>query len=176
MKSLNRLLTILFSFRFPKSVCTSVNEIVCHGIPDYREVQDGDIVNIDVSVYNKGGFHGDLNETFCVGDVDDDGKMLVKTAFDSLAAAIDLVKPGTLYRDFGNAIHKVAHKNKCSVVRTYCGHGVGFLFVYCTFVILSASRSFFLYFASCQNGNRLVACFTPSQMFLTTKATKARAL
>jgi methionyl aminopeptidase len=91
-------------------------------------VQDGDIVNIDVSVYNKGGFHGDLNETFCVGSVDDDGKMLVKTAFDSLAAAIDLVKPGALYRDFGNAIHKVAHKNKCSVVRTYCGHGIGSLF------------------------------------------------
>ena len=119
-----------FSFlrSFPKSVCTSVNEIVCHGIPDYREVQDGDIVNIDISVFNRGGYHGDLNETFCVGNVDDDGKMLVKTAFDSLAAAIDLVKPGTLYRDFGNAIHKVAHKNKCSVVRTYCGHGIGSLF------------------------------------------------
>lgn len=113
---------------FPKSVCTSVNEVVCHGIPDYREVQDGDIVNIDVSVYNRGGYHGDLNETFCVGNVDDEGKMLVKTAFDSLAAAIDMVKPDTLYRDFGTAIHKTASKNKCSVVRTYCGHGIGSLF------------------------------------------------
>lgn len=111
-----------------------MNEIVCHGIPDYREVQDGDIVNIDVSVYNKGGFHGDLNETYCVGNVDEDGKMLVKTAFDSLAAAIDLVKPGTLYREIGNTIHKVAHKNKCSVVQTYCGHGVSLFLQFAFFL------------------------------------------
>jgi len=115
-------------YNFPKSVCTSVNEVICHGIPDYREIQDGDIVNIDVTTYNRGGYHGDLNETFCVGNVDDEGRKLVKTAFNCLGAALDLVKPGTLYRDLGFAIHKEATKNKCSVVRTYCGHGIGSLF------------------------------------------------
>lgn len=115
-------------YNFPKSVCTSVNEVICHGIPDYREVQDGDIVNIDVTTYNKGGYHGDLNETFLVGNVDDDGKKLVETSFNCLAAALDKVKPGTLYRDLGTAIHKTASKNKCSIVRTYCGHGIGSLF------------------------------------------------
>lgn len=114
-------------YNFPKSVCTSVNEIICHGIPDYREVEDGDIVNIDVTVYN-GRYHGDLNETFLVGNVDDDGRKLVKTSFDCLATALDLVKPGTLYRELGTAIHKKAVKSKCSVVRTYCGHGIGSLF------------------------------------------------
>uniref|UniRef100_A0A7S4EL83 Methionine aminopeptidase n=1 Tax=Pseudo-nitzschia australis TaxID=44445 RepID=A0A7S4EL83_9STRA len=115
-------------YNFPKSVCTSVNEVICHGIPDYREVQDGDIVNIDVTTFNRGGYHGDLNETFLVGNVDDDGKRLVKTSFDCLAAALNLVKPGTLYRDLGTAIHKTSSKNKCSIVRTYCGHGIGSLF------------------------------------------------
>lgn len=113
---------------FPKSVCTSVNEVICHGIPDYREVQDGDIVNIDVTTFNRGGYHGDLNETFLVGNVDDDGKRLVETSFKCLAAALDIVRPGTLYRDLGTAIHKVSSKNKCSIVRTYCGHGIGSLF------------------------------------------------
>jgi len=98
------------------------------GIPDYREIQDGDIVNLDVTVFNKGGFHGDLNETFCVGNVDEEGRNLVETSFHCLAAAMALVKPGTLYRDLGSTIHKVAHAQKMSVVRTYCGHGIGSLF------------------------------------------------
>jgi methionyl aminopeptidase len=115
-------------YNFPKSLCTSVNEVICHGIPDYREVQDGDIVNLDISVYNRGGYHSDLNETYLVGNVDDDGKRLVKTAFDCLAAALELVKPGTLYRDLGTVIERVAKSNQCSVVRTYCGHGIGSLF------------------------------------------------
>jgi len=115
-------------YNFPKSVCTSVNEVICHGIPDYREVKDGDIVNIDVTTYNRGGYHGDLNETFCVGNIDDEGKMLVKTAFHCLQAALKLVKPGTLYRELGTAIHKCASASNCSVVRTYCGHGIGSLF------------------------------------------------
>ena len=115
-------------YNFPKSVCTSVNEVICHGIPDFREVQDGDIVNIDVSTFNASGYHGDLNETFCVGKVDPEGRQLVQTAFECLSAALDMVKPGTLYRDLGTAIHKVASKDKCSVVRTYCGHGIGSLF------------------------------------------------
>jgi methionyl aminopeptidase len=115
-------------YQFPKSVCTSVNEVICHGIPDYREVQDGDIVNIDVSVYNRNGYHGDLNDTFCVGNVDADGRRLVRTAFDCLAGALNMVRPGTLYRDLGNTIQKIAASNQCSVVRTYCGHGIGSLF------------------------------------------------
>lgn len=98
------------------------------GIPDYREIQDGDIVNLDVTTFNKGGYHGDLNETFCVGNVDDEGRKLVETSFHCLAAALALVKPGTLYRDLGSAIHKISHAQKMSVVRTYCGHGIGSLF------------------------------------------------
>ena len=115
-------------YNFPKSVCTSVNEVICHGIPDYREIEDGDIVNLDISVYDAGGFHGDLNETFCVGNVDSDGRRVVQTSFECLQAAMELVKPGTLYRDLGNTIEKVAKQNRCSVVRTYCGHGIGSLF------------------------------------------------
>jgi methionyl aminopeptidase len=87
-----------------------------------------DIVNLDVSTYNRGGYHGDLNETFLVGNVDDDGRRLVKTAFDCLAAAMALVKPGTLFRDLGTIIERTAKAQKCSVVRTYCGHGIGSLF------------------------------------------------
>eukprot|EP00550_Attheya_septentrionalis_P006556 CAMPEP_0198287386 /NCGR_PEP_ID=MMETSP1449-20131203/6224_1 /TAXON_ID=420275 /ORGANISM="Attheya septentrionalis, Strain CCMP2084" /LENGTH=415 /DNA_ID=CAMNT_0043985337 /DNA_START=164 /DNA_END=1411 /DNA_ORIENTATION=+ len=115
-------------YNFPKSVCTSVNEVICHGIPDYRELQEGDICNVDITTYNKGGYHGDLNETFFIGKVDEDGERLVKTAFDCLAAALAMVKPGTLYRDLGTTIQKLATANKCSVVRTYCGHGIGSLF------------------------------------------------
>ena len=87
-----------------------------------------DIVNLDITTYNAGGYHGDLNETFCVGKVDADGQRLVQTAFECLAAAMALVKPGTLYRDLGQVIERHAKKNKCSVVRTYCGHGIGSLF------------------------------------------------
>jgi len=115
-------------YSFPKSVCTSINEVICHGIPDYREIQDGDIVNLDVTTYNYGGYHGDLNETFCVGKVDAESKMLVQTAFECLAAAMEMVKPGTLYRDLGTVIERHAKKNKCSVVRNICGHGIGSLF------------------------------------------------
>jgi len=114
-------------YSFPKSVCTSINEVICHGIPDYREVQDGDIVNIDVTTYTK-GYHGDLNETFFVGDCDKDSKRLVKTAYNSLKVALDMCQPGTLYRDLGTAIQKHATQNGCSVVKTYCGHGIGELF------------------------------------------------
>ena len=110
-----------------KSVCTSVNEVICHGIPDYREIKDGDIVNIDVTTFN-GKYHGDLNETFLVGNVDDDGKKLVKTAFECLQKALKMVKPGILYRDLGALIHKTATASGCSVNRTYCGHGIGSLF------------------------------------------------
>lgn len=85
-------------------------------------------MNIDVTTYSRGGYHGDLNETFCVGNVDADGRRVVQTAFECLQSALAMVKPGTLYRDLGSTIHRVAQANKCSVVRTYCGHGIGSLF------------------------------------------------
>jgi len=112
---------------YPKSICSSVNEIICHGIPDSRPLQDGDIVNIDVSVYY-GGFHTDLNETYLVGNVDEIGQKLVNVCRESLDKAIAMVKPGALYRDIGTVISKHVQSNGFSVVRSYCGHGVGKLF------------------------------------------------
>ncbi len=82
---------------FPKSLCTSVNEVICHGIPDMRALVEGDIVNLDISVF-KDGFHADLNETFMVGQVDQQSYDLVKCAHDALAAAVAMVRPGTMYR------------------------------------------------------------------------------
>jgi len=112
---------------FPKSCCTSVNEIICHGIPDSRPLQDGDIVNVDISAYY-GGFHADLNETFLIGNVDEKGQLLVKTTHEALNAAISIVKPGVMYREVGDVISRIVHKKGFSVVRAYVGHGVGRLF------------------------------------------------
>ncbi len=113
---------------FPKSCCTSVNEVVCHGIPDARPLQDGDIINIDISVY-KDGYHADLNETFCVGQsVDATSKNLIKTTYEALMAAVATVKPNAMVRDFGTVISKIVGKAGFSVVKTYCGHGIGHLF------------------------------------------------
>eukprot|EP01098_Paradermamoeba_levis_P015312 TRINITY_DN76_c0_g1_i1.p1 TRINITY_DN76_c0_g1~~TRINITY_DN76_c0_g1_i1.p1 ORF type:complete len:358 (+),score=95.36 TRINITY_DN76_c0_g1_i1:104-1177(+) len=112
---------------FPKSCCTSVNEVICHGIPDNTELKDGDIVNLDVTAYYN-GFHGDVNETYLIGNVDEQGKKLVQVSRECLQKAIQLVKPGTLYREVGNVISKHAHGAGFSVVRSYCGHGIGELF------------------------------------------------
>lgn len=117
-------------FNFPKSVCTSINEVICHGIPDKRPLKDGDIINIDVSFY-KDGFHADLNETYYVGDkakCNPDLVRLVETTRESLDACIAQVKPGMPFREFGNIIEGIAKKNNVSVVRAYCGHGVNSLF------------------------------------------------
>lgn len=117
-------------FNYPKSVCTSVNEVICHGIPDKRKLKDGDIVNIDVSFY-KFGFHADLNETYYVGEkakTNPDLVRLVETTRESLDLSIEAIKPGLPIREFGNIIQKHADENNVSVVRTYCGHGVGELF------------------------------------------------
>lgn len=115
---------------FPKSVCTSPNEVICHGIPDQRVLEDGDILNIDVTLYH-GGFHGDLNETYYVGDkarADPDSVRVVEAARESLEEAIKAVKPGALFRDYGNIIEKHVKSKKCSVIRTYCGHGINSYF------------------------------------------------
>jgi len=112
---------------FPKACCTSVNEVICHGIPDSRPFENGDIVKLDVTLYRE-GMHADLCETFFVGEVDEAGKKLVKGAYDALAVAIEMVKPGVMFRDLGKAITKRANADKLSVVKRYCGHGVGELF------------------------------------------------
>lgn len=115
---------------FPKSVCTSLNEIICHGIPDKRVLKDGDILNIDVSLYHD-GMHGDLNETYYIGSKassDPDSVRVVEAARTCLDKAIEIVKPGVLFREFGNVIDKYAKSQKCDVVRAYVGHGVNQLF------------------------------------------------
>lgn len=112
---------------FPKSCCTSVNEVICHGIPDSRPLEDGDILNIDITVY-KNGFHGDLNETFLVGNVDEAGRRLVEASYESLRRAIQQVKPGSKYREIGGVIQKYINSQGLSVVRSYCGHGINQLF------------------------------------------------
>ncbi|XP_071470624.1 methionine aminopeptidase 1 isoform X6 [Marmota flaviventris] len=124
-------------YNFPKSCCTSVNEVICHGIPDRRPLQEGDIVNgegrnslkmtMDITLY-RNGYHGDLNETFFVGDVDEGARKLVQTTYECLMQAIDAVKPGVRYRELGNIIQKHAQANGFSVVRSYCGHGIHKLF------------------------------------------------
>ena len=114
-------------YKFPKTLCVSVNECICHGIPDCRPIQEGDIVNLDISVY-KDGFHADLNETFFIGEVDEDSRKLVKCAFETLANIVPFIKPGAMYRDLGTVITRTAAQNQCAVVRAYCGHGVGRLF------------------------------------------------
>ncbi|XP_065157627.1 methionine aminopeptidase 1 isoform X2 [Atheta coriaria] len=114
-------------YEFPKSCCTSVNEVICHGIPDMRPLQDGDLCNVDITVYHR-GFHGDLNETFFVGNVEQKHKDLVRVTHECLMKAIDIVKPGEKYREIGNVIQKHAQAHGYSVVRSYCGHGIHRLF------------------------------------------------
>ncbi|MDP2437992.1 MAG: type I methionyl aminopeptidase [archaeon] len=112
---------------FPKSCCTSINEIICHGIPDTRPLKEGDIVNIDVSVFHE-GYHGDINEMFFVGRVGEEGKRLVQAAYECMYAAIEQALPGKMYRHLGDHIQKRAARDGLSVVRSYCGHGIGKLF------------------------------------------------
>ncbi|CRL00250.1 CLUMA_CG013523, isoform A [Clunio marinus] len=114
-------------YNFPKSCCTSVNEVICHGIPDTRPLEDGDICNLDVTVFHR-GFHGDLNETFFVGNVKEEHKKLVKVTYEALSKAIDIVKPGERYREIGNVIQKHVQHHNYNVVRSYCGHGIHELF------------------------------------------------
>ena len=109
---------------YPKSVCTSVNEVICHGIPDNRPLQDGDNVNLDVTTYI-GGVHGDTNATFLVGDVDPASRNLVKVAEECMWHGIEAVAPGRPISDVGRAIEGHAKANKMGVVRAFIGHGIG---------------------------------------------------
>lgn len=112
---------------FPKSICTSVNHVVCHGIPSDKPLRNGDIVNIDITVI-KEGYHGDTSKMFCVGDVAPHAKRLIDVTQECLYLAIKMVKPGICLGDIGNAIQQHAEKNRFSVVREYCGHGIGKIF------------------------------------------------
>jgi methionyl aminopeptidase len=109
---------------FPKSLCTSVNEVICHGIPDGRPLEDGDIVNVDVTVFLD-GMHGDCSATFLVGEVDAEGRRLVQVARECLAKGVAAVRPGRLISDIGKAIEAHATRHGYGVVRAYCGHGIG---------------------------------------------------
>ena len=113
---------------FPKSICTSVNHVICHGIPSEDKVlKDGDIINIDITVI-KNGFHGDTSKMFLVGEVAPHAQKLVSTTQEALYLAIDMVKPGVRLGDIGHAIQQYAEKRHYSVVREYCGHGIGRIF------------------------------------------------
>jgi methionyl aminopeptidase len=110
--------------RFPKSICTSVNEVVVHGIPDSRVLRDGDIINCDVTVYAE-GMHGDCSETVFVGKVDEEGQRLVRIAWECLLLAIDVVRPGRRLNEIGRVVEAHATANGFSVVRDFTGHGIG---------------------------------------------------
>lgn len=112
---------------FPKSICTSINHVVCHGIPSKKVLKNGDIINIDVTVI-KNGYHGDTSKMFVIGEPSIKAKQVVTIAQEALYKAIALVKPGTQLGDIGHVIQQHAEKNRCSVVRDYCGHGIGHVF------------------------------------------------
>jgi methionyl aminopeptidase len=109
---------------FPKSLCTSVNEVICHGIPDNRELAAGEIVNIDVTAYLD-GVHGDTNATFLVGEVDEDSRRLVQETRTCLYKAIEVVRPGVPFNAIGRAIEEHATRHGLGVVREFIGHGIG---------------------------------------------------
>lgn len=109
---------------FPKSICTSVNHQVCHGIPGNKVLKDGDIVNIDITVI-KDGFHGDTSKMFFVGKPTVLGKRLVDVTQQAMWKGIELVRPGTHLGDIGHAIQKFVESKGYSVVQEYCGHGIG---------------------------------------------------
>lgn len=109
---------------FPKSLCSSLNEVICHGIPDSTELRDGDILNIDITAY-KDGVHGDTNHTFCIGDVDEESRLLVERTRESLARAIRAVAPGREINVIGRTIQSYAKRFGYGVVRDFTGHGVG---------------------------------------------------
>ncbi len=110
---------------FPKSICTSVNHVICHGIPDENKIlKEGDIVNIDVTVI-KDGWHGDTSRMYFVGEPKQRAKRLVDVTYEATKLGIQMVKPGVTLGDIGAAIQAHAYKNRYSVVYEYCGHGIG---------------------------------------------------
>ncbi|EMR14122.1 methionine aminopeptidase [Methylophaga lonarensis MPL] len=112
---------------FPKSICTSVNHVICHGIPGDKKLKDGDIINIDITVI-KDGYHGDTSKMFHIGETSILAKRLCKVAHEAMMLGIEMVKPGVRLGDIGHAIQQHAEKENFSVVREYCGHGIGKVF------------------------------------------------
>ena len=109
---------------YPKSVCISINEVICHGIPGERRLEDGDIVNIDVTpILN--GYYADANKTYLCGNVSPDARKIVDVARESLKAGMEMIKPDNTIGDIGWAIQQYAERQNCSVVREFVGHGVG---------------------------------------------------
>lgn len=109
---------------FPKSICTSLNHVVCHGIPGDRKLKDGDIINIDITVI-KDGFHGDTSKMFYVGSPSIKAQRLVETAYECLKIGISMVRPGVHLGDIGAAIQAHGESHNYTIVREYCGHGIG---------------------------------------------------
>ena len=109
---------------YPASLCTSLNDVVCHGIPDERPLKNGDIINIDVTVI-KDGFHGDTSRMFYVGEPSVLARRLVEVTYAAMKLGIEMVRPGAYLGDIGRAIQKHVEGNRFSVVREYCGHGIG---------------------------------------------------
>lgn len=109
---------------FPKSLCTSVNEVVCHGIPDSRAIEEGDIVNIDITAF-VGGVHGDTNATFCAGEVDEESRLLVERTHEAMMRGIKAALPGRQINIIGRVIERYAARFGYGVVRDYTGHGIG---------------------------------------------------
>ena len=112
---------------FPKSICTSVNHVVCHGIPGPKKLKNGDIVNIDITVI-KDGFHGDTSRMFFVGKPTVLAERLARVTREAMLAGISVVRPGATLGDIGAAVQTHVEKNRFSVVREYCGHGIGRVF------------------------------------------------
>ncbi|MEK6807259.1 MAG: type I methionyl aminopeptidase [Pseudomonadota bacterium] len=112
---------------FPKSICTSVNHVVCHGIPGAKTLKKGDILNVDITVI-KNGFHGDTSRMFHIGDTGVRARRLVDTAFEAMWAGIRCVRPGAYLGDIGAAVQACAESQGFTVVRDYCGHGIGRVF------------------------------------------------
>jgi methionyl aminopeptidase len=109
---------------FPKSCCTSVNHVVCHGIPSEKILRDGDIMNVDVTAL-KEGWHGDTSRMFKVGEVSVKAEKLIQTTYEAMMKAIKVVKDGVLLGDIGSAIQSHVESNGFSVVQDFCGHGIG---------------------------------------------------
>jgi methionyl aminopeptidase len=127
LRSKNATSAPLFYKGFPKSICTSVNHVVCHGIPSDKILNDGDIVNIDITSYID-EFHGDSSRMYCVGTPSVKAKKLVDVTYESLVRAIKILKPGVTLGDIGYEIQSYVEKEGFSVVKDFCGHGIGRLF------------------------------------------------
>jgi methionyl aminopeptidase len=109
---------------YPKSICTSVNHVVCHGVPGEKKLRNGDVINIDITVI-KNGFHGDTSRMFCVGQPSIQARRLIDLTYECMWRGIRAIRPGNTLGDIGHAIQVHAEQQGCSVVREFCGHGIG---------------------------------------------------